>query len=88
MIVYRAAGFGLLLMFMLVSAVRADPEECREAIDKYNAAKNDVADALRAYANCVSDSRGHDDCSLEFSTLQLAQSDFENAVLAYGSDCQ
>jgi len=88
MIVNRAGAFGLLLTFMLVSAVRADPEECREAIDKYNAAKSDVSTSLRGYANCVSDSRGHDDCSLEFSTLQLAHSDFESAVLAYGPDCQ
>jgi len=67
---------------------RADPEECQEAINKYNTAIGDVSDALKAYARCVSDSRGHDDCSIEFSTLQSAHSDFEDAVSAYGLDCQ
>jgi hypothetical protein len=88
MTAYRIVFLGVLLTLTLVSAVRADPEECREAINQYNTAKSDVSDALRAYANCVSDSQGHDDCSSEFSTLQSAHSDFESAVSAYESDCQ
>jgi hypothetical protein len=42
-------------------------------VDRYNEATSEVADALRAYSRCVSDSRGHDDCSSEFSRLRSAQ---------------
>jgi hypothetical protein len=77
-----------LMMFAHASVARANPEECREAIRKYNAAIGDVSSALRVFTGCVNDSRGHDDCSTEFSTLQLAHSDFEDAVTAYGADCQ
>jgi hypothetical protein len=66
---------------------KADPEECREAISQYNSAKSDIADALKRYASCVSDSDGHDDCSSEFSTLRSAQDDFESAVSDYESNC-
>ena len=67
---------------------RADPAECREAVDRYNEATSEVADALRAYSRCVSDSRGHDDCSSEFSRLRSAQDDFETAVSDFESECQ
>jgi len=36
---------------------------------------------------CVSDSKGHDDCSSEFSTLHSAQDDFESAVSEYQDKC-
>jgi len=85
----RSAFFGVLLMMLAsASGTKADPEECQEALHQYNAALSDISDALRTYARCVSDSKGHDDCSLEFSTLHSAQEDFESAVLAYESDCQ
>jgi hypothetical protein len=67
---------------------RANPAECREAVDRYNEATGEVADALRAYSRCVSDSRGHDDCSSEFSRSRSAQDDFEAAVSDYESECQ
>ena len=66
----------------------ADPEECQEAVERYNTAIDDVSDHLRIYSRCVSDSRGHDDCSSEFMSLHSAQDDFETAVQDYGSDCQ
>jgi hypothetical protein len=70
-----------------IPIARADPEECRDAIDKYKSAIDDVSEALRRYANCISNSRGHDDCSSEFRRLRNAQDDFESAVSAYESDC-
>ncbi len=76
--------FGLLQ----VSAALADTGECQDALDQYKTAASDVSDHLRTYANCISDSRGHDDCSSEFSGLRSAQDDFETAVSAYESDCQ
>ena len=66
----------------------AGPEECREAAAKYESAVADVRAALRAYAHCISNSEGHDDCSTEFATLQSAHDDFESAVSAYESDCR
>ena len=69
------------------SAARSDTTDCQEALDQYNAALTDVAHALRSYSHCVSDSKGHDDCSVEFSRLQSAQSDFESAVSNYQNDC-
>jgi hypothetical protein len=66
----------------------ADSEECRNAVDQYNSAKSEVSDALRTYASCISDSRGHDDCSSEFSKLQSVHDDFESAVSEYESECQ
>lgn len=78
----------MLVALCYCSDALTDPEECQDAINKYNTAVGDVSDALGSYARCVSDSRGHDDCSIPFSTLQSAHSDFEDAVSAYGSDCQ
>jgi hypothetical protein len=69
------------------NAARSDTDECREALDHYNAAKSDVSSALRHYGRCVSDSKGHEDCSSEFSTLHSAQDDFESAVSEYQDKC-
>lgn len=66
---------------------RADPEECQDAISEYKSATDDISTALVAYTNCVSSSRGHDDCSSEFETLKSAQDDFEDAVSKYESEC-
>jgi hypothetical protein len=66
----------------------AAPEECREAVDQYKTAISELKDALRTYTICVSDNRGRDDCSSEFLTLQLAQGDFESAVVSYQDECQ
>jgi hypothetical protein len=65
----------------------ADPEECQDAISEYNSAISDISAALRHYTSCVSDSKGHDDCSSEFRRLKSAQDDFENAVSKYGMEC-
>ena len=80
--------FGVLLVFAFPIRADADPEDCQAAINGYNSAISDVSTALRSYAQCVSSSHAHDDCSGEFATLQTVQSDFEEAVSAYGSDCQ
>ena len=68
-------------------AARSDTDECRDALDHYNAAKSDVTSALRRYRQCVSDSKGHEDCASEFATLHSAQDDFESAVLDYQDKC-
>ena len=68
-------------------AARSDTDECRDALDHYNSAKSDVSSALRHYGRCITDSKGHDDCSSEFSTLHSAQDDFESAVSEYQDKC-
>ena len=65
----------------------AGPQECQDAIESYNSATEDVSTALRGYSNCVSNSEGKDDCSVEFGSLRSAQDDFESAVSIYGADC-
>lgn len=65
----------------------ADPDECRDAIDHYKSTIDDVAAALRRYSNCLGDSRGRDDCSIEFSSLRSEQDDFESAVSRYKHEC-
>jgi hypothetical protein len=56
-----------------VSRSHANPEECKEAVSEYKAAKEDID--------------GHDDCSSEFETLKSAQDDLEDAVSKYESKC-
>ena len=70
-----------------IATARAGVSECQEAIQQFNSAKSDVAEALRSYAQCLSGSDGHDDCSSEFFSLQSAQDDFESAVSEYESNC-
>jgi hypothetical protein len=80
--------WGVAFIAISASEIYADPEQCREAADAYKSAVSEVSDALRSYSNCISGSRGHDDCSSEFSTLQSAQDEFESAVSDYESECQ
>jgi hypothetical protein len=95
-----ACGFGRLEMRIRATAMacgiflvlaggmaRSDTDECRDALDRYNAARSDVSSALHRYGRCVSDSKGHDDCASEFSTLHSAQDDFESAVSEYQDKC-
>jgi hypothetical protein len=75
---------------LLISAVEtnADPEGCRDALEKYKSAKSDVEDTSKKYMDCANDSDGHDDCSSEFEEVKSAQDDFESAVSEYESECQ
>jgi hypothetical protein len=65
----------------------AGPDECRDAMERYVTAVSDLNYALRGYASCVAESRGHDRCSLEFSRLRSAQDDFDAAVSNYIGEC-
>jgi hypothetical protein len=66
----------------------AETRECEGLRQAYNAAIEEIADRLRRYANCISDSRGQDDCSFTFRRLSAAHSDFETAVIALGHACR
>jgi hypothetical protein len=71
----------------LARTALAGPTECQEAITEYKSAKSDISSALQLYANCVSSSDGHDDCSTEFEQLKSAQDDLEDAVSKYETEC-
>lgn len=78
---------GIVVALASPGALRADVEDCRDAISSFKSARSDIAGALQAYVACVSSSNGHDDCSSEFDTLRSAQDDFESAVSNYDSNC-
>lgn len=67
--------------------VLAQFSDCQWAVDRYNSALSDVSYAVSRYASCVGSSRGFDDCSMEFLRLKNAQSDFDQAIMAYRFDC-
>lgn len=73
--------------FCLERKSYADPADCQDAITEYDSAISDISTALRRYTNCVSSSKGHDDCSSEFRRLKSAQGDFESAVSKYSMEC-
>ena len=82
-----AIVFGVATTFFLTGAAFASPSECQEAFSEYKSGRSDISSALQLYANCVSTSDGHDDCSSEFEQLKSAQDDFEDAVSKYGTEC-
>jgi hypothetical protein len=71
----------------LVQSSSASPTECQEAISAYKSARSEILTALQSYANCVSNSDGHDDCSSEFEQLKSAQDSLEDAVSNYETEC-
>jgi hypothetical protein len=80
----------LLILTMTLAAplARADPEQCRDAAESYRTAHRDLIDAIHAYGRCVAESAGHDDCATEFSAVQSARDDFEQAVQDYEDECR
>jgi len=66
----------------------ADNYECQSAVSSFNSAVDDISSTSHRYLNCVSNSRGHDDCSFEFRRLKSAQDDFESTVSSYGISCR
>jgi hypothetical protein len=78
----------ILAMSVLLSLVVSVEADCSSAVSQYNSVVGDIDSYLRRYARCVGDSRGMDDCSSEFRRLRSAQSDFEDAVSRYGSECR
>jgi hypothetical protein len=79
---------GFVFVILQASPVRADPQECQEALNTYNSAISDLSQALKIYSECLSDSQGHDDCSMQFATLQTAQDSFSTAVSGYQASCR
>jgi hypothetical protein len=78
---------GAIVALSFKPVAMASPTECQDAISNFKSARSDISTALQLYANCVSSSDGHDDCSSEFETLKSAQDDLDDAVSEYESDC-
>ena len=85
----RAARIALALLITAVpsAAIRADVDDCREAIRAFKSARAEIASNVQAYVDCVSGSDGHDNCSSEFETLKSAHDEFEDGVSKYESEC-
>lgn len=66
----------------------ADSFECQDATTNYGYAVSDISTALPWYTRCVSDSRGRNECSFEFHSLQTAHSSFEYAVRRVQDACR
>jgi hypothetical protein len=86
--VMRNACIFLIATLFTFGVAKAAWAACDGAVSSYNSALSDIESALKRYANCVSSSRGSDDCSSEFRRLRSAQSDFESAVSEYQSECR
>jgi hypothetical protein len=83
----RGCARVLAFIALPIRLAAAGPDECRDATDQYTLALSVLADAIQVYGGCVAESNGRDDCSIEFSRLQLAQDNFLAAVSDYQSEC-
>jgi hypothetical protein len=77
---------GALLVFVVGSM--SDTDACRQVANRYEMAAAAIIDALRIYEKCVDASHGRDDCSAEYSDLDVAQDRFETAVSEYNERCR
>lgn len=62
--------------------------DCKQTVDAYNTAIEEISSTIKRYSRCISNSEGHDECSSEFRRLRSAQGDFETAVSDYGFQCR
>jgi hypothetical protein len=85
--VLRIGAFVPLSLGLVLMPVSAIASDCNDAVESYNSAISDIETYMKRYVNCVSGSRGQDDCSSEFRRLRNVQDDFESAVSNYRSDC-
>jgi hypothetical protein len=87
MIVNAFRLLAIVLVQFAVQSAAADTSDCRDALDRYNSAHVAVVGASKGYTRCVSSYDWHEDCSLEFATLQSAHDKFEAAVANLQSGC-
>ena len=62
--------------------------DCKQAVDAYNTAIQEISSTMKRNSRCISNSEGHDECSSEFRRLKSAQGDFESVVSDYGFQCR
>ena len=79
----------LLAALALVAALSsAQPDDCGEAIERYQIAQADARLAADRYGRCVTRAEGDDDCSSEYRVLRQAQEAFVEATADLESYCR
>jgi hypothetical protein len=82
-------GSPTVLGMVILAAVTATPSDpCKRASARYEGAKAEVIETVRAYQQCIAESLGRDDCGEEFADLDLAQARHERAVADYHNYCR
>ncbi len=84
---FRVNICALAIGIVLEVPVFAWADECSDASNRYILVVRDVEAAMQRFANCISNSRGRDDCSREVSGLRSTQDDFQSAVSRYRREC-
>ena len=84
----RSLGITAIVAIFVITGMQPALADCDEAASAYNSVLSDIQTYLRRYTNCLSYSKGTDDCSSEFRRLRSAQSDLESAVSEYQAYCR
>ena len=63
------------------------PATCKDAEQRFEAAKREADLTVQDYATCVVGSRGRDSCAVEFDTIDAAHERFDRAVEEYRTAC-
>src|SRR5690242_1246102 len=85
-LVFADAALAALIAIALAPGA-VGPAACKDAGQRFEAAKREVDLTVQDYAKCVADSRGRDSCAVEFDAIDAAQERFESAVEEYGRAC-
>ena len=83
--IVMGAASAAMITLAVVSPPTTGTGDCQSAGEAFQAVVAKVTNALRAYEQCVSASKGQDKCSAEMQQLDDAHDDFEDAVLGWGS---
>ena len=83
----KRLGLVFIIFAVIVPAISRADDDCDDAVRRYNSRLSDLADAVKSYYACTSNSRGRDDCSSEFGSVRSDQDDFETAVRHIRSYC-
>ena len=76
-------------LLLLAAAPATNPADaCKEAADRFAAAKVQVEAALQDYANCIAGSRGRNSCVVEFDEVEVAQERLETVIGDYREACR
>jgi hypothetical protein len=72
---------------VVLAALSGVDDPCKRVGQRYEAAKKEVIEAVRAYERCIAASRARETCEAEFGDLDLAQDRYERAVADYRDAC-
>lgn len=87
----RSLGVGLSVVAVassLLLPMSAWSQDCSAAVDRFNATVRQFEWPMRQFANCLSYSKGRDDCANEFRHVRAAYDDYEAAVARFRRECK